>query len=61
MNRFKIREDLQGGSSRGYLLRCALNNQPFMENKEAAALAQAIVDTVREPLLVLDRDLAKDI
>jgi hypothetical protein len=34
-----------------------LNNQPFMENKEAAALAQAIVDTVREPLLVLDRDL----
>jgi hypothetical protein len=34
-----------------------LNNQPFIENKEAAALAQAIVDTVREPLLVLDKDL----
>jgi two-component sensor histidine kinase len=34
-----------------------LNNQPFIENKEASALAQAIVDTVREPLLVLDKDL----
>ncbi len=34
-----------------------LNNQPFTENKEAGALAQAIVDTVREPLLVLDKDL----
>jgi PAS domain-containing protein len=34
-----------------------LENQPFIENKEAAALAQAIVDTVREPLLVLDKDL----
>jgi two-component sensor histidine kinase len=34
-----------------------LSNQPFIENKEAAALAQAIVDTVREPLLVLDKDL----
>jgi two-component sensor histidine kinase len=34
-----------------------LNNQPFIENKEAGALAQAIVDTVREPLLVLDKDL----
>jgi two-component sensor histidine kinase len=32
-------------------------SQPFIENKEAAALAQAIVDTVREPLLVLDKDL----
>jgi hypothetical protein len=35
-----------------------LDNQPFLENKEASALAQAIVDTVREPLLVLDKDLA---
>jgi PAS domain-containing protein len=34
-----------------------LDSQPFLENKEAAKLAQAIVDTVREPLLVLDRDL----
>src|SRR3984957_18313770 len=34
-----------------------LENQPFIENKEAAVLAQAIVDTVREPLLVLDKDL----
>jgi two-component sensor histidine kinase len=34
-----------------------LDSQPFLENKEAAALAQAIVDTVREPLLVLDKDL----
>ena len=34
-----------------------LDHQPFVENKDAAALAQAIVDTVREPLLVLDKDL----
>jgi hypothetical protein len=34
-----------------------LDSQPFLQNKEAAALAQAIVDTVREPLLVLDKDL----
>jgi hypothetical protein len=34
-----------------------LDSQPFLENKEAATLAQAIVDTVREPLLVLDKDL----
>jgi chemotaxis protein methyltransferase CheR len=34
-----------------------LDNQPFVENKDAAALAQAIVDTVREPLVVLDQDL----
>jgi hypothetical protein len=34
-----------------------LNNQPFVENKDAGAFAQAIVDTVREPLLVLDKDL----
>jgi len=33
------------------------NNQPFIENKDAETLAQAIVDTVREPLLVLDKDL----
>jgi two-component sensor histidine kinase len=33
------------------------DNQPFIENKDAGALAQAIVDTVREPLLVLDKDL----
>ena len=34
-----------------------LSNQPFIENKDAGTLAQAIVDTVREPLLVLDKDL----
>jgi two-component sensor histidine kinase len=34
-----------------------LNNQPFIENRDAGAFAQAIVDTVREPLLVLDQDL----
>ena len=34
-----------------------LNNQPFIENKDAGTFAQAIVDTVREPLLVLDKDL----
>jgi hypothetical protein len=34
-----------------------LNNQPFIENKDAGAFAQVIVDTVREPLLVLDKDL----
>ena len=34
-----------------------LNNQPFVENRDAGAFAQAIVDTVREPLLVLDKDL----
>src|SRR5580700_11879137 len=33
-----------------------LDNQPFVENKDAGTLAQAIVDTVREPLLVLDQD-----
>src|ERR1700674_5168580 len=33
-----------------------LDNQPFVENKDAGTLAQAIVDTVREPLLVLDKD-----
>jgi hypothetical protein len=32
------------------------DDQPFIENKDAGALAQAIVDTVREPLLVLDKD-----
>jgi hypothetical protein len=34
-----------------------LNNQPFIENRDAGAFTQAIVDTVREPLLVLDKDL----
>ena len=33
------------------------DNQPFIENRDAGTLAQAIVDTVREPLLVLDQDL----
>ena len=33
------------------------DNQPFTENEDASVLAQAIVDTVREPLLVLDKDL----
>jgi len=33
------------------------HNQPFVENKDAGTFAQAVVDTVREPLLVLDKDL----
>jgi two-component sensor histidine kinase len=33
------------------------HNQPFVANKDAATFAQAIVDTVREPLLVLDKEL----
>ena len=31
--------------------------EPFENPEDASLLAQAIVDTVREPLLVLDRDL----
>jgi two-component sensor histidine kinase len=34
-----------------------MHNQPFVENTEAGSLALAIVNTVREPLLVLDKDL----
>jgi chemotaxis protein methyltransferase CheR len=34
-----------------------MDNQPFVENTDAGALAQAIVNTVREPLLVLDANL----
>jgi two-component sensor histidine kinase len=34
-----------------------MDKQPFVENTDAGALAQAIVNTVREPLLVLDEDL----
>jgi len=33
------------------------DSQPFIGNRDAGTLAQAIVDTVREPLLVLDKDL----
>jgi two-component sensor histidine kinase len=33
------------------------DNRRHMENMEVGTLAQAIVDTVREPLLVLDEDL----
>jgi chemotaxis protein methyltransferase CheR len=33
------------------------DSQPFIEKSDAGTLAQAIVDTVREPLLVLDEDL----
>jgi hypothetical protein len=33
--------------------------EPFKDIEDARALAQAIVDTVREPLLVLDGDLEK--
>ncbi len=32
-------------------------NELFTENEEARAFAQAIIDTVREPFLVLDQDL----
>ena len=31
--------------------------EPFKDIEDSRALAQAIVDTVREPLLVLDGDL----
>jgi hypothetical protein len=31
--------------------------EPFKDVEDARVLAQAIVDTVREPLLVLDGDL----
>jgi len=34
------------------------DSQPFIENRHTGTLAQAIVDTVREPLLVLDKDHA---
>ena len=34
-----------------------LNNHPFVQNPDAGAFAQAVLDTVREPLLVLDEDL----
>jgi hypothetical protein len=33
------------------------DSQPFIENSDGGTLALAIVDTVREPLLVLDKDL----
>ncbi len=33
------------------------NNQPFIDLDEAHPLAQAIVDTIRDPFLVLDQDL----
>jgi hypothetical protein len=32
------------------------DNPPLTENNDASTLAEAIVDTVREPLLVLDSD-----
>ena len=35
----------------------AKNQLPFTKIEEARAFAQAIIDTVREPLLVLDQDL----
>jgi two-component sensor histidine kinase len=45
-------------SDRNIRGRCAVQNgEPFIENGDAGTLAQAIVDTVREPLLVLDKDL----
>jgi nitrogen-specific signal transduction histidine kinase len=33
------------------------NSQPFMDLDDAYPLAQAIVDTIRDPLLVLDQHL----
>jgi len=35
----------------------ALNSRPYVDIDEGRTLAQAIVDTMREPLLVLDADL----
>jgi hypothetical protein len=34
-----------------------LNNQPFIENRDAGVFTQAMMDTVQEPLLVPDKDL----
>jgi hypothetical protein len=34
------------------------NSQPFIDLDEAHPLAQAIVDTIHDPLLVLDQNLA---
>ena len=34
-----------------------LNSQLFMDIEDGRALARAIVDTVREPLVVLDKNL----
>ncbi len=46
------------GSQYAIYERCVLHDsQPFIENRDAGTLAQAIVDTVRGPLLVLDKDL----
>jgi PAS domain-containing protein len=33
------------------------NSRPFIDIDDGRALARAIVDTIREPLLVLDKDL----
>jgi nitrogen-specific signal transduction histidine kinase len=33
------------------------DSDPFSSIEDGRALAQAIVDTIREPLLVLDKDL----
>jgi len=59
---FKTEDGAVAAPDRGENARIArrcmmLNNQPFIANKDAGAFAQAIVDTVREPLLVLDNDL----
>ena len=35
------------------------NSQPFVDIDHGGALVQAIVDTVREPLLMLDKDLRR--
>jgi PAS domain-containing protein len=37
--------------------RSTVFKKQFSEVEDACALAQAIVDTVREPLIVLDKDL----
>jgi PAS domain-containing protein len=44
------------GPFRAHTLASA-NSRPFIDIDDGRALAQAIVDTIREPLLVLDNDL----
>ena len=49
-----LRKGIRSRRSKGL---ATILSDPFKDMKSAAVLAQAIVDTVREPLLVLDSDL----
>ncbi len=52
-------ELVQNGTERSFPADMAAwaNRQPFLDVDDGRVLAQAIVDTIREPLLVLDKDL----